>query len=495
MKIFPSLVTVLALGAVASSLSACGPHSTANKSGAGTSESRTITVQLPDGEDAFFTAFQESVAKLSGGRLTIKSDTATYASSTEAHELPLVDDLKANKVEMGSVPTRDLAIKGYAKFQAVQAPFLLTTVAQTKALAASSEASVLLKSIDGAHGLTLAPLEPRQLESTKPVLSVADLANARVRIVDNNLTAQMFNAIGATPVPGLSTRDVGPALKSGALSAAETSPTYITENAYEKVAPYLSSWAMFPKLTALVASPELWTRLSASQRSILSRAATRAAQGIDVESQLSGTLSKLCDNGLVIVRPSQTALNTLAAQAKKGGPTKPEVRSEEKAIRRATGATSPALDTTSFPKTCTVATTAAAATKAHAAAAQPTSFTHRGGSSIPDGTYVTKDTAKDFHDGGQTGKDWNKEVTWTWVLHGGRFNEKQTPDYPDQGPVSGTYTVKGPKVTFHYDPEFGLTDEVVKWSFYQNQLTFQIVSVDDSASRVIYSAHPWTKTG
>ena len=39
----------------------------------------------------------------------------------------------------------------------------------------------------------------------------------------------------------------------------------------------------------------------------------------------------------------------------------------------------------------------------------------------------------------------------------------------------------------------GVTPETVRWSYYDGQLTFAIVNVQDLSSRVIYTAHPWRK--
>ena len=71
------------------------------------------------------------------------------------------------------------------------------------------------------------------------------------------------------------------------------------------------------------------------------------------------------------------------------------------------------------------------------------------------------------------------------------------PTFPDQGPWKGTYKVKGNRLTFVYEsagknqpvPE---PDELT-WSYFDGQLRFQIVDVLDSASRVLYIAHPWKK--
>ena len=68
----------------------------------------------------------------------------------------------------------------------------------------------------------------------------------------------------------------------------------------------------------------------------------------------------------------------------------------------------------------------------------------------------------------------------------------QGPDYPDQGPVTGRYVVKGDEVTFSVSQATGWSaTETVRWSYFDGQLTFAIVDVSDTGSRVIYTAHPW----
>ena len=63
--------------------------------------------------------------------------------------------------------------------------------------------------------------------------------------------------------------------------------------------------------------------------------------------------------------------------------------------------------------------------------------------------------------------------------------------------MSGHYVVKGDEVTFFVSQPTGSwsATEKVRWSYFDGQLTFAIVDVADTGSRVIYTAHPWRKTG
>ena len=111
--------------------------------------------------------------------------------------------------------------------------------------------------------------------------------------------------------------------------------------------------------------------------------------------------------------------------------------------------------------------------------------------------FVTTDTAADYRRGNVTNPDFRKDITSRTTLRDGRWYTTQTPDYPNQGPFSGTYTVNGDEVRFVMLHASGplVAPETLKWSYFNGQLRFKIVDVADTASRVFYTAHPWRKVG
>ena len=106
---------------------------------------------------------------------------------------------------------------------------------------------------------------------------------------------------------------------------------------------------------------------------------------------------------------------------------------------------------TGVPPGCRVAGDTATATAIHRVLTP--ALAHQGGGKIPAGTYVVTDTVADFEAGGQYGADWEKDITFTTYLHAdGTIHETQSPDYKDQGPLTGHYVVKGDEVTFYWNP-------------------------------------------
>jgi hypothetical protein len=53
--------------------------------------------------------------------------------------------------------------------------------------------------------------------------------------------------------------------------------------------------------------------------------------------------------------------------------------------------------------------------------------------------------------------------------------------------------VHGNEVTFYWNRVAGLTPETVRWSYYDGQLTFSVVTVQDQNGQVQYNEHPWHK--
>jgi hypothetical protein len=346
----------------------------------------------------------------------------------------------------------------------------------------------------GAVGVGLIAGEPRQILSVRPLFTKPQFAGQRIRIVDNPQTAAMVTALGARPVQGLASNDVTSKLRAGSVTAVESSPFYIAENAYQNQAPYLTSYAVFAKFETLVASHKAWAALSPANQAAMRRAVadTRLHSG-QLATRETLKLTQLCQQGVVLDQPTAAQLAALARSTATAAPASAAAAAVERQIRALPG-TGAQPEATSRPDGCRVAGDVATATAIHRVLT-PT-FAHQGGGKIPAGTYVVTDTVADFQAGGQYGSDWEKDITFTTHLHAdGTLRQTQAPDYPDQGPLSGHYVVKGDEVTFFMSQPTSnwSATEKVRWSYFDGQLTFAIVDVADTSSRVIYTAHPWRK--
>jgi TRAP-type C4-dicarboxylate transport system substrate-binding protein len=486
-----AVIAVAALGG----LTSCSSEPI-TKAGTAGQDEHAIVLRMPDGSDPDGLYLAKDIAKVSHGALKVTIDSKTYNSELPANEARLTADIRAGRVGFAYQPARDWAAVGVPGFQALMAPFGVTTVAASQRVAASPVAATVLGQLPGygVVGLGLIAGEPRQILSVRPLFARPQFAGEKVRIVDNPQTAAMVSALGAHPVQGLASNEVNSPLRAGSVTAVETSPSYIAENAYQTRAPYLTSYAVFPKFETLVASKKAWAALSQADQAAMRRAVadTRRHSG-QLASRETLELTQLCQQGVVLDRPTAAQLGALARSTATAGQAGPAAAAVEHQIRALPG-TGLKPNATGVPAGCRVAGDVATAMAIHRVLT-PT-LSHQGGGKIPPGTYVVTDTVADFEAGGQYGSDWEKDITFTWHLHaGGTFYETQSPDYSDQGPVGGRYVVKGDEVTFTFTScVTGCgAPETVRWSYFDGQLTFGIVDVADTGSRVIYTAHPWRK--
>ena len=239
---------------------------------------------------------------------------------------------------------------------------------------------------------------------------------------------------------------------------------------------------VFPNLRAIVLSRRAWSRLSDRQRAAISAAArgTLAAAKSALARDERAELAELCGLHVHVAVPTAAQLAQLVQTATSATDVlarDPAAVPMLAALRDLPGA-GPQPSALPLPPEC--AASAGSPGNQHAA-------------TIPNGVYVTTTSVADFRAEGVTGPDWNKPITWTTNLRDGHFRTTQVPDYPDQGPLTGTYKIHGDEVRFTYDGSVGEAPETFKWSYFDRLLRFTVVLVADAGARAQYGAHPWRR--
>ena len=480
---------------------ACGSTARIDQAGAVSRSVTVITLQMPDGTQPDGIYFAQDVARRSGGTLKVVIDPTTYASVTPANEAKLVAALLAGRVGFSYQPARDWAAAEVPGFQALDTPFLVTTVQASVKLATSPVAGALLHQLTplGLVGLGLIPNEPRQILSTRPLIAPSEFGGTRLRIVDNPQTAALVRAIGARPVQGVLSTQVGSMLRSGSVAGVETSPMYILTNSYNMDASYLTRYGMFPKFQTVVATKSAWQKLTVAQQTTMRQAAadTLAYADRTVAPREQHELAGLCASGLVLDELSPAQLAALARAAASAAPATAQIAAMTQMIKAAVPGTGPQPSAVPPPPQCRIASTTTQAIALHRRLSTRAGPGSREDATIPPGTYVTTDTVADWQAGGVADlPGLEGPITWTWHLYpNGTFYETQT-EYPgsNSGSIRGRYYIKGDEVTFN-SPELNDNPEIVRWSYYNGQLTFSLVDVRDAVGKIIYTAHPWRKVG
>ncbi len=478
-----SLLVVAILGTVPV---ACTGTQLTNKSGAPVHGTVELTLQMPEAGDAQGEFFANAVEHRSGGSIHVTIDQVTYSSSEPANEARLAQALQTGRADIGYLPAR--AWSERPTFRALLAPFALTTTAAEQTLATDPLAAEILAGLPpSVVGLGLIPAEPRRVLATRPPDSLSAFSRLRVRIVDNPQSALDFRALGARPVQGISGDEVNVELQGHQIDAAETSPTFALDNGYYRLAHYLSAYAIFPKFHSIVLSRSTWTGLSQDQRSAVQRAVadTLAQAARKVPVQEEHALQQLCDLDVVVTVPRAGQLESLYEAARvvdQRISSDPAAANVLAAIQSLPGA-GPKAAASPVPEACSTRSE------------PPPPSAGSGPATIPNGVYVVTMTADDLRAGGLVGPKFDHALTETTRFKDGYWSQVETPPYPGQGPWAGPYVVDGDQVTLSYlEPTVNDSPpDVLRWSYFDGILRFEVVDVSDPAARVMYAAHPWRK--
>jgi hypothetical protein len=283
-----------------------------------------------------------------------------------------------------------------------------------------------------------------------------------------------LRSLKAVPLTSFTSKQVTTALEKADLDGAESSTRSISDNGYVHVAPYLpSNLALFAKTQTIAIRRPVFDRLGPADRAAIRAAAAATVARADPAAQERSEVSRLCRQGLRLVAASAADLASLRRAS----------ASAYAALGRdaATGAQIRAIEQLKQDQP-------------EAASSLPgcrrRNGSHRPAARFPQGRFSTMLTPGDFRRGGAT-MDPNFPVPFVVTIGRSRWHTNEDPQF------GGRYVVHGDELTFIIDhpAENNGQSETLKWSYYRGELTFKIVDVADSGSRVIYTAHPWRRIG
>jgi TRAP-type C4-dicarboxylate transport system substrate-binding protein len=311
------LLAVLVAALIAVLPAGCALDSRADKAGGSRAPVvlRLAVASAADDTDAPSARFFASrVAELSGKSLRVQvvfNAAGSQVSDTEAQVARMVRD---GRFDLGWIGSRAWDGLGLTSFQALQAPFLVTSQALLNRIATGPLAPRMLAGLKRHRlvGLALVPGGLRHpIGVQHPLASLADFAGARVRVIPSRATDALIRALGATPVH-LSGDAVDDAMGRREIDGTEHSlggtwagGRYLTGNV-----------TFFAEASTLFAGQRAYDRLDGDQRAAIERAAQQTVAHVAAhplpESRL---VRRYCEGGRVVTasRDDVTAL-TRAAQ-------------------------------------------------------------------------------------------------------------------------------------------------------------------------------------
>jgi TRAP-type C4-dicarboxylate transport system substrate-binding protein len=287
----------------------------------------TLTLGATEGRGRPSTGIAEAFAArtkaLSKGTLVVKiayDSGGGNGTPLGLQESNLVALVRSAKVDLAIVPTRAFDFQGVSSFQALQAPFLITTDAgmdrATTGLTAKQLESGLPKL--GLTGLALVPEGLRRpFGFRKALVSPADFAGIRFGASRTKALLDLLRVFGATPA-NYDSQAIEKGINNGTIAGADSTLALAADGALPRLGFTAGNLAFFPKVDALVANASTLKRLSSEQVTTLRKAAASGRTWALRElTERKGRDAYCKAGGTVVIAPSSSiaALRAKAAPA------------------------------------------------------------------------------------------------------------------------------------------------------------------------------------
>ena len=270
------LAAVVAAGALALGLVACGDDddSSSDTSGGSSGSATTLdlayvtTAQHPYGIAAKSYADEVNAT----GLLTVNPQPA-YPQA----EGQLLADVRSGVVPMATISSAIWDTAGVTAFQALQAPFLITNYPLAEAVEGGDIGKAMIESATAESGdlkvLAIHEGGLRKPFGKTPLVGLADYKGKTIRAPQSQVLAAGLQALGANVEP-LPLPEVTQALQNGTIDGVEANlPLIYTSQWYEQAKNVTGNVNFWPFPTVLVINKAVYDGLTAEQQTALTDAA------------------------------------------------------------------------------------------------------------------------------------------------------------------------------------------------------------------------------
>jgi TRAP-type C4-dicarboxylate transport system substrate-binding protein len=259
----------------------------------------TLRLAIADAQDRpsepYVLAFIDQVKSLSNGNISVEPVWNAGDDTFVGFETGVIQHVMRGDMELGLTASRAFDTESVMSFQALQAPFLITNDALSKAVATSDIATRMLDNLSsaGVMGLTLWPEDlrhPFSLIPDKPLLSPKDFAGLSVRAVPSGATYMLIDTLGGDPM--MSDSDYQAAESGLRQGYSLTGTPTATGNVI-----------FFAKFQVLFANGAAFARLSDEQRAVLRQAADAAQKKAIAEhpKEVDAATAWCADGGTIVL--------------------------------------------------------------------------------------------------------------------------------------------------------------------------------------------------
>lgn len=201
------------------------------------SDTESIVIKMgmvdPDGSNFHKggLAIAEEVKKATNGRITVQ----VFAGGQLGNERDMYEGAQMGTIDMFAASNAVLT-SFIPEMAVLDMPFLFNTADEAhRVIDGKVGEMIAVKTLaQNVHTLGWMDVGFRNVFSTRPVKSIADFKNLKIRTMENKLHIAAFNALGAIATP-MASGDVFTALQQGTIDAAENAVANLIANRYYEI--------------------------------------------------------------------------------------------------------------------------------------------------------------------------------------------------------------------------------------------------------------------
>lgn len=218
--------------------------------------------------------FADLVAQRSGNKMKVK----VYPNAALGGEVAIISSMQGGTVEMAAMATSQLV--GVIKdFAALDLPFLFNTEAEVDRVVDGPVGKAFLDKMPekGLVGLSWFEHGFRNLtNSRRPVTKLEDIQGLKIRVEQNAVAIDTWNALGSNAVP-MPFPELYGALEQKAVDGQENPYSTVDSTKFYEVQKYLSVTKHKYTPLVLTLSKKFWDQLSADEKKVIQDSAVEAA--------------------------------------------------------------------------------------------------------------------------------------------------------------------------------------------------------------------------
>lgn len=219
--------------------------------------------------------FKELVGKASDGKIKVE----IYAGDMTTDEVEAAEMVRAGNLDMAWTSTGSLS--AFVKdLMLLDMPFLFRDTDHVNKVLMGPVGENMLKQFDASRIKALAFSEDGWREITnnkRPIKTLADMKGLKLRIMMNDMNADMYKALGAVPTP-IPSGEIYSSIQTGLVNGQDNGVYVANSVGYIAIQPHVCMIQHFYSSGVVLASEKFWKALNAEEQKIVKDAAVAAGK-------------------------------------------------------------------------------------------------------------------------------------------------------------------------------------------------------------------------